>query len=295
MRLLVGILHTVENEFEECVASVQKQTHQDFECLVIHNLPCQKAHETLYQSFIDRANDFDLLLKLDADLVIESPNLFAEIVKKFQKNPDGDLYEIAVHDFFSDQLIWGMPFYRNTLQWWKNEDPLFYGNDLCPIPRERRISDNHDLAPAAIHCKNPSLLQAFHYGVARGLFVIQPHRKKKLRFKMTNHWNLIRRTWANFEKSRDVRLGLAVLGAELAYQGQFLPKHLNYSDPYVSHILKPYENFTAAQIHTEIRRLRRRNFGFLPHRLRREVVSFRQRGFFKKSPLLKKATYSEPV
>ena len=39
MRIFVGTLKTIENEFEECVASIERQTHQNFEHFVFEDLP----------------------------------------------------------------------------------------------------------------------------------------------------------------------------------------------------------------------------------------------------------------
>ena len=120
-RILVGTLYSGENEFEECVASIKKQSYQNFEPLVIRNLPNKEAHDTLYKTFMDRSHEFDLMIKIDADMVIENERLFEKIVRKFQRNDKLKDLEIAVFDFFSNQLIWGMHAYRNTVKWGKSE------------------------------------------------------------------------------------------------------------------------------------------------------------------------------
>ena len=86
MRILVGTLYTIENEFDECVASINRQSHSDFEHFILENLPNKHAHDTLYRTFMERSGDFVLLIKVDADMVIEDEDLFAKIVDKFRVN-----------------------------------------------------------------------------------------------------------------------------------------------------------------------------------------------------------------
>src|SRR5690242_14514637 len=117
MRILVGTLYTIENEFAACCAAIQRQTHTDFEHLVLEKLPNKVAHDTLYRTFMQRSDEFDLLIKIDADMVIRSPNLFAAIVAKFRADPLLDEYVIQLHDFFTDRPMWGMSVYRNTVRW----------------------------------------------------------------------------------------------------------------------------------------------------------------------------------
>jgi hypothetical protein len=39
MKLLVGTLYTIENEFEQCCAAIDRQTYDHFDLVVIRNLP----------------------------------------------------------------------------------------------------------------------------------------------------------------------------------------------------------------------------------------------------------------
>ena len=121
MRILVGTLKTIENEYQECLSALAEQTHRDFEHFVIENQPEQKAHNLLYSRFMENAADFQLFLKLDADMVIADRNLFNQIIAKFKTRQDMDLLTILVHDFFSDRLISGLHTFRNTVTWRKQE------------------------------------------------------------------------------------------------------------------------------------------------------------------------------
>ena len=177
MRIYVGTLYTIENEFDECVQSINAQTYRDFDHFIFKNLPNKEAHMTLFQSFLDRKSEYDVLVKIDADMVLASDTLFQDIVDKLQINKWLDLLSIAVHDFFSNQMIWGLNAFCNSVHWNLKDENLFV--DIPDVPPEKYLMDDRDLAPAAFHCKNPSPYQSFHYGVHRGLKVIQPGRREK--------------------------------------------------------------------------------------------------------------------
>lgn len=270
MRLFIGTLYTGENGFDECIRSIQEQAYQNIEHFVFRNLPNKGAHIALFQSFLERSNEFDLLVKVDADMVLTNPSLFENIVHKMEANPSVEILTIAVHDFFSDRLIYGLNAYRNSVRWDFSKENLFV--DIPDTPRERYLFDNTELAPAATHCANPSPFQAFHYGVHRGLKVIQPAQAEKRESSSRTHWNSLELTWAHFLKTKDTRLGLACLGAELGYTGFFSISDLDFSNPKIGKVLENFLHFDAKSMKEKIIRLRNLNFGFLPAERRRKVL-----------------------
>ena len=270
MKILVGTLYTIENEFDECVAAINGQSYTNFEHFVLKNLPNKEAHDTLYSAFMERKDEFDLFIKVDADMVIEDDDLFAKIVNKFRNNDWLKDLEIAVYDFFSDHLIWGMHTYRNNVTWRHNEEDLFV--DVCPIEPHERLYDYQDLAPAAIHCKNPSLFQSFHCGVHRALKVLQAGRNSVMKEYSRSHWENLERTRRNFLLKKDRRLGFAVLGAEMTFREEILPCHLSYANPYLRQLFNGYEALDSRQLKREIRKISLKTFAFLPDQLRRKIL-----------------------
>lgn len=266
-KILVGTLYSGENEYEECLAAINNQTYKDFDHIVIKDLPELEAHNKLYKTFIEHADTYELLVKVDADMVICSPNLFAEIIKVMMDRPDIDVYSIAVQDFFSGILINGLNTYRNTVQWDFQRNTIFV--DIPEVTREKTFYDQEELAPAAIHCKNPSKIQAFRYGLHRGLKSIQ-------RIHSTTHWAFLEKTWKNFLKSKDLRIGLAVLGAELVYMGEFNREDVDYTNPKITKFLEHYKDLNSNEIRREIIKLRIRNWGLMPGDLRRRIIRWRR-------------------
>ena len=219
MRIFVGTMYAGENELEECVDSISRQKGVALEHVILKNFGNREAKDILYKTFMERSSEFDLLIKVDADTVLVDDHLFSNISQKFRDNDWLDLLEIRLYDFFSDQLIWGLNSFRSTVKWKPAQENLFI-DDFPPVPKDRRINDCKDLAPAGIHCKNPSPLQAFHYGVHKGLKFIQRGVANKVISKIRSNWVKIERTYGHFKRKQDTRLGLAIIGAELALKGK---------------------------------------------------------------------------
>lgn len=265
MKLFVGTLYSGENEFQECLDSIKMQSYKDFQHFIFRDLPNKEAHITLFKSFLESGSDYDILIKVDADMVLSNDTLFEEIVRKFETNDWMDLFAIAVYDFFSDQLIWGLNSYRNTVEWDLEKEMIFV--DISKVSSDRAYYDDVILAPAAIHCKNPSPFQAFHYGVHRGLKSIQPRGGSA-------HWSSLERTWNCFQRSRNVRIGLASLGTELVYAGKFGIEDLDYTNPRLKDALEEFVEWDAVRLYREINKLRLLNWGFLPGTIRKKAVRF---------------------
>ena len=264
MRVFVGTLYSGENEYEECLASIRNQTYRDFDHFIFKDLPNKEAHAALFKSFLERANEYDILIKVDADVVLSSNTIFEKIVDKMHESDWLDVLSPAVRDFFTGQLIdAGLTVYRNTVRWDYEKDTMFV--DIPESGQDRYLYDDKELAPAAIHCKNPAPWQAFHYGVHRGLKSIQ-------RIHSTSHWAFLEEVWANFLRTGDIRIGLAVLGAELVYAGRFKRSDVDYTNPRMKTILEEYLSLDSAGLERKIRRLRAHNWGMLPGDARRRLI-----------------------
>lgn len=275
MRIYAGTLYTIENEYAECVESIRRQTYPHYDHFVFANLPNKLAHTTLFRSFLDRAEDYELLVKVDADMVLLSDALFANIAEIMTENAWAEILTIQVLDFFANTQIWGLNAYRNTVHWKLDQENLFV--DIPAVPEEKYLKDSTRLAPAAIHCKNPSPFQAFHYGVHRGLKVVQPGRCEIKQSSSITHWSFLRRVYNHFRATHDTRIGLAALGAEMAFTGRFTIDDLDYTSSRMRSVLSEFEEWNADQLARRIAQMRMVNFGFLPGNLRRKIICQRYR------------------
>ena len=262
-KILVGTLFSGENEYNECLASIRKQSFTNYDHLIIENKPELEAHRQLFQTFLENKDRYDLLIKVDADMVLCSEDLFEEIASQFAGNSRLRLLSIRVYDFFTDSLINGLQTYRNTITWDLTRDTVF--PDIPNTDQNEAVVDTKRLEPAAWHCPNPSVVQAFHYGVHRGIKSLQ-------KIHSTTHWATLQAVWRHFVSSGDVRLGMAVLGAELVYAGRFKRADQNYTNPAMEEALTEFRDLDAAQIRHEILKLRARHWGILPSDLRRKIL-----------------------
>jgi len=269
LKILVGTLYSGENEYEDCLASIRMQTFSDYDHLIIADKPELEAHYQLYKTFLDNKERYDLLIKIDADMVLISDRFFESVVAWFMEDPNLEVLTVGALDFLSGQLInAGNQAYRNSVHWNFEKDTLY--PDVPELSTGHYIHDTVRLATAAHHSPNPSIPQAFHFGVHRGLKSIQ-------RKHSTAHWALLEHVWQNFLLTGDRRMGLAVLGGELVYAGKFGRAEHNYTNPSLDSHLASYEKMDIDQIKREIVKLRLQHWGFLPSDLRRQVLRY-QRG-----------------
>lgn len=260
MRILVITLVTIEREFEECIESIKRQSYRDYHHIVFRDLPSPDADRTLYGTFMERAGEFDLFIRVDADMVIESENLFAWVVERMMARPSVEMLTIAIHDYFTDRLISGLHAYRNTVRF-AVDDPIQPDRPL--VPRSHRLVERSDLGYQIRHCKNPSDLQALHYGIHRGVKLLEWMRRRDARRIYWYSW-MIRQTWRNFLRRRDRRLALAVLGAELGLRGAFTVEHLSHGSELPKGVLMAVDGLDETALEKVIRRLQHGAWGALP-------------------------------
>ena len=288
VKILVGTLYTIENEFERCVAAVRRQTHPEVEHFVVRGRGNREAHAELYGTFMARADAFDLFVKVDADMVIGSEQLFANLAERFEKAPEIHHAELPVYDFFTDGPVWGLHAWRSCVRWPERGDGLFL--DESPVDPEHHTKDWSDLAPAAAHCPDPAPFQAFHFGLHKGL-KLREALALRCRARLAYHWRNIEATFDHFRRRADRRLLLASLGAELALAGAFEPAHVDYTNLEAASVCARWKARGDAERLVEVRRLRRRNRRLLPSAYRLRQLELRCEGL---GPALRRALVAQP-
>jgi hypothetical protein len=245
MKLLVGTLYTIENEFDECRRSIQRQTYTNYDHIVIKDLPKKEAHDTLYGTFMDKSDTYDLLIKVDADMILCKDDLFGKIVDKFSHDHEMDLLLIAVRDFYTDDLLIGMNIFRNTVRWRRNENDLM--TDMVHIPETVRktVKDFDDLAPAADHCPDPGPFQSFHFGFHRGMKA----------FVGGTNWRVLYAIFSHYRRTQDSRLAYAMLGANAAFTNRFAIEHISYNDDTLLNFFnREYDGKDSGYLHRAVKR-----------------------------------------
>lgn len=171
--VLVGTLYCGEGDFDECRRSVAEQ---DYPCRheIIADLPEPEAHHRLYSLF--QASDADLLVKLDADMVLKNKRTLGLIVSRMARSGGGPGYQCVSHhvdDYFTGRPILGVHCYSRSVQFDLSAlrpGELFTDrrNSVLRLPPAERakawkIFDD----AAAWHCRFATPRQAFHFGYHR--------------------------------------------------------------------------------------------------------------------------------
>ena len=226
--VMVGTLHSGEQEFEQCVAAIRRQTHPAIEHVVIEGRPKADAVAALMDAFA--AGGCEFLVKVDADMVLLDDDFVARAVRVLGANPGIDLLQMGVLDFFSGRTMQGVNAYRRGFAWDAGrQDALF--SDRTQVGKERRLVTWAPFARSAIHAPDPSPFAAFHFGAHRGLKVVQPGREEHDAAQAAEQTTYLEQTWEHFGVRRDRRLGLACLGFELALAGEIDLPDADYTNP----------------------------------------------------------------
>jgi hypothetical protein len=252
MKILVGILHTIENEFEQCISAIKAQTHQDLEYFVIENLPNKKAHDTLYRTFMDKSDEVDFYVKVDADMIIEDRHLLEKVVQKFNEDEHIKHIKVPVHDYFTGEHTIGMHFFRSNVIWETGTDEQVFVDEHPVNVSDENVQVLESFRNRVSHCANPSPFQSFHFGMHRGVKVIQGilARNSKKRWNQAGgHLENVHKLLWNYLKSRDKNILLALSGTSLAISGRLKKEHISYSNPFAK---KVFDNIISQTSDTKL-------------------------------------------
>lgn len=248
---LVGMLAYGENEKDEAIAALRRQQHDHWDFFLIEGRPNKEAHEALYARFAEGADDYDLFLKLDADMVLLRPTALTEISAHFDANPRLAALGIDLIDFYTDALMPCLVCVTDQVSWPRHDDALMVDSYMNTRGERLRLSSREEAVAA--HSPNPSALQAFRFGVHRATKAIQHDRPRERRTldKAEVQWRLLEQVWTNFVRTGDRRIGLAIAGAELALGGGEAYRH-SYVDPTVTAACDAYAKVSADDLFREL-------------------------------------------
>jgi len=251
IKVMVGTLHAGEREFPESRRSVEAQTYEYVDHVVISGHPNKEAHALLYKHFLE--SDADLLIKIDADMVLLEADFIDRVVTTFTDQTAIDTLAIAILDFFSGEEMVGINAYRRTVDWRSDRQiGLFTDSGFSGA---NRLVIGGAFLHSCVHSPNPSPFQAFHFGVHRGLKVFLSADYGREGQAATQAWYL-ERTWENFLVRGDDRLGLACLGFELALAGRHGPEDVDYTRPGLRERFEELGDLSTADLRQWIKDLR---------------------------------------
>lgn len=245
MKILIGILYTFENEYEECIKSIKKQKDSVFDFIVIKNLPNKKAHDKLYTTFMENKDNYDLYIKIDADMILISDFFLKRISKFFHDNPCINHYTIPVHDFFTNREVYGLHIYRNNVKWVLNSDQIFV--DRTDTNTEEFFDDGR-FSPVALHAPNPSLFQAFHFGLHKAVKFTQYGSASFFIEPSVEHWQNISYLLKNYKNKKKLTLQYALAGCYFAMRYKMAHENINFNDNYALKLYKKLQKIKTNKL-----------------------------------------------
>ncbi len=232
-RILILTLYSEENEFERCRRSVEEQDYCHWEHKIFSGLSNKAAHRALYSEIMKRSSEFDLFLKLDADMVLCHDRIFRDIISYFARYRDLDHAIFAVRDFMTQRPIMGLHVFSKRAVWTTFEHRIFV--DSNPQIPGKRMHVWDDPAPIALHSPDPSPEQAFFFGVHHALKALQQSRNSDFRpMQALKQWKTLDKVWKHYLRTLDRRLALALYGAELVRRGDIIVNDSEYKRGIVS-------------------------------------------------------------
>lgn len=172
-KIMIITLYCGESGYKNCINSVKTQNYDGkIDHIFIENLPNIEAHKACYQTIMDQSNNYDLFIKLDADMVFTSTTALTDTVNFWTKNNNPDHMVFAVHDDLSDQNIIGIHVFSKNCTWdITTHDPLFV--DPNPHYNGQHIKTYNAPAPFVSHLAHPTDAEAYQYGVHRAAKAFQ--------------------------------------------------------------------------------------------------------------------------
>lgn len=264
MKILVGLIYYAENEYEDCLKSINDQTYKKWDLFEVKNLPKKEAHHKLYSTFMTKATDYDLFLKIDADMVLARSTVFEEIIVEAKKYKQINHFEVKLLDYFTNSLIYGLHIYRNNVRWNLGNEVYFTDRAHSNTTYKVYALLTDPCVPIAIHAPNPSELQSFHFGVHKMVKVMQNAVAKPDLDSSTMHLKNIYLTQRNYLRTCDVKLVYAILGAFWALEERVGYREANYDSTLTRLALDKYENISNNELNGVIKAITRKYYMFMP-------------------------------
>jgi len=171
-KVFVGTMRSIENEFELSRQSLYDQKHVSTGTFIVANKPEHEAAMTLYNKWNAVKDYYDFFVQLDPDVVLAHSNVLSNACNLLADNPRFTSLQAPLHDYLSDAEVMGLNVYSTRVEFNVPMNTLY--TDRCTSNNVTLRPDNFkdfpaSLVPAGEHSPDPSQLQAYHYGVHRGL------------------------------------------------------------------------------------------------------------------------------
>lgn len=187
MKILIGILKVDEPQFDALITSIKDQLSKGDDTFVLEGYSKHEAHDLLFRRFTALSSDFDIFLKMDADMIIERDDFLSFIRQQFNTHKGLDWLHLHIWDSILGTYISGLNAFSNRVRWSKNSDNLFTDRkQIASSIQSQRIIDE-PTEKWVSHCKNATFEQAYNFGSHRAVKAFQFGVKATNRSSYSNH------------------------------------------------------------------------------------------------------------
>lgn len=251
-RVMIGTLYSGENEIDVCKDGIARQDYNALHHVILEGLAKKDAMSTLYERFLN--SSYDLLIKVDADMVILDRSFVSKVVDVFRYSDDLILLQMAIMDYYTGGPIQGINAYSKKLHWEKNkQDALF--TDKVDVPKKNRLIVWTNFVDSAVHAPLSSGFHSFHFGVHRALKVFKGIETDNID-RGIEQFQYLEKTWKHYQLRKEKNLLMACLGAELAYRNGFSVEDLDYTNPNLRNEYKKWSDWPLQKLEEQVTRLR---------------------------------------
>ena len=218
-RLLILTLESGEAALPVLTRQLADQTFTNFEHEIISGLPNQAAHNRLYRTIMSRAGEFDLFMKLDADMTLRGLTALNDAVSATAAHREVQHFAFPVWDCFTETETLGVHLFRSGVSWGEVTDDLFVDPDP---PKATQLLWEGPPAPFVNHGEVVSEFECFAFGVHKFLKAAQRGRsadeRQRKAHKFMRHMLNCARIRSLYRETKAPRHGLAMAGVMWAME-----------------------------------------------------------------------------
>lgn len=173
-RVFIGTMYSNENDFDECVKSINNQKFVSIDHYVVQGLREYDAHENLYEKWENEKESFDAFVKVDADTILRDDTIIFNCVEELKESIDKGFTSLQcpLYDHFLEGPIYGLNCYSRLVKFDKPKSRIFCDrmieNNITKVIRSNNDTKRSNLLISGDHCKNASDYQSFMWGYHRG-------------------------------------------------------------------------------------------------------------------------------
>lgn len=235
-KICILTAYSGENEFETCCNMIKKQYMVSVHHIIVENKPILEAFDYLYSSWEKIKYDYDLMVQVDADMILNNEHCIREMYDILYSNDRYNVLTAPVKDFYTNTNIWGIHAYKPIIKFNRLKNKYAPDEEYDKTNRVRVPGWSLDSKAFCSHGSMPNLRTAFHFGW---------HRRLRANAGKRHQFANLKKIKFAYEKTKDPMRGHALNGAKAAenyYNASGDTSPIEYNNPiFIEHLVR-YES-----------------------------------------------------